>query len=133
MRVDEVDRPVEGVAERRLGLVELAAHARVLRALAGEEERDGRGVGGAAAGEDTRRALAAGDGAQAVAQLPTVGAQDHRAVEVARAADVGGVGDVLDRHIGLAVDLLDRLSRELAQSRFGLRRQGEQVERALDG
>ena len=40
-RVAAVERP----AERRLGLVELAAHAGVLRALPGEEERDLRRVG----------------------------------------------------------------------------------------
>src|SRR4051794_28587737 len=95
--VEQRGAPVERGPERGLRLVQLPAHARVLRALTREQERYGGRTARATPDRDPGSRPAVRDAQQTVAELSCRIADDRERLRMRRPADVRGECDVLDR------------------------------------
>nr|QIY60509.1 hypothetical protein HEP85_00840 [Streptomyces sp. RPA4-2] len=95
---------VEGVRVDGEGVVELAAHARPLGALAGEQERGGS-LGQGVAGDGVRGGFARGDGGEAAQESGACGAADHGPVFEAGPGRHQCVGDVGGVECGVLLDV----------------------------
>ncbi|GAA0691821.1 hypothetical protein GCM10009548_74660 [Streptomyces malaysiensis subsp. malaysiensis] len=92
---------VEGFGEDGVGAVELTAHAEALAALAGEQQRQLSGGGGAA--HDGGCVAAVGEGAQGGAEAVAVSGEEHGALFEGGAGGGQGVADVGEGEPGVGL------------------------------
>lgn len=124
----------QGAGEDGVGVVEVAAHARVLGALAAEEEGDGgRGaVRGSAAGH-VHGGLPADQRLQCGVQFVPGRCGEDRPVRQPGTAGAGGVAQGGERHAGVGREVGAVAAGQGGQGGLGVRGQGQGVHRAVGG
>ncbi len=121
VRGEQLGAPVEFAGEERLVGVQVAGHAGVLGALAGEEEGDGGVAAGGAGG------VGLGEAAQGGGGLGRVGGHDGGAGGVGPAAAGEGVGDVAEGEVRVGLEVVGQAPGAGRQGGRGLRRQRQHL------
>ena len=116
---------IKPLLENRLGAIKFAGHVAILRALAGEEEGDGIGVGFA-----TRYHAGRVGQVGELQRLGVVARDEHAAVRKLGAADVQGVGDVGEMILPRVTQMSGKTTRGVLQRGRRLGRKCQQAHRA---
>ena len=133
MRLQRKGARLERGTESRLGLEQLAPHARVLRALAGEQEPNpGRdaALDDALLHVDVRAGAPFGQRGHSIAQFLDGTPDDGRSMHKVRTACTGGVADILRREAAVRVEMRRVPEGERPEPRVGLGRHREDVMRS---
>ncbi len=129
--LQQLRAPIDHVAEHRLGLVQAPSHPYRLRPLPGEQERHLRRVGARHhTGSRSRARLLGPVRVELRLHLRCRARDEGESMGEVGAAGIGRRAHIGQRRLGMPGEVRAIATRQCAQRRLGLRRQGQKLQRA---